>query len=137
MNCLVSVFFFARVGDSEDATVDPVKAAFGRIRPFLSNPEIKPLTKKTSSGAYPSGHTTRVNMVAIILTSMLPEKRAVIWERAEEYAQSRVIGGMHYPNDLEGGRRAGTAMAVLLFQDAAFRADFDVAKAEIRHALGL
>jgi acid phosphatase (class A) len=130
--------FFARVGDSEDAVADAAKPYFGRVRPFLANPDaIKPLVKPSKSGAYPSGHTTRVTMVAIILAQMLPEKKDIIWARAEEYAQSRVVGGMHYPNDLEGGRRAGTAMAAVMFTDPAFRADFEVAKAEVRKAMGL
>ncbi len=29
---------FARIGESEDATVDPVKPFFGRVRPFLADP---------------------------------------------------------------------------------------------------
>ncbi len=127
--------FFERVGASEDATVDPAKKLFGRVRPFLANPEIKPLVPQSKSGAYPSGHTTRVTMTAIILASMLPEKRDAIWARAAEYAESRVISGMHYPNDLEGGRRAGTAMAAVMFTDPGFQADYQVAKAEIHAAI--
>jgi acid phosphatase (class A) len=129
--------FFTRVTDSEDETVDPAKKYFGRVRPFLANPEIKALVPPTKSGAYPSGHTTRVTMCAIIVASMLPEKRDAIWARAAEYAESRVIGGMHYPDDLEGGRRAGSAMAAVMFSRPDFRADYEVAKAELRAALGM
>src|SRR5262249_31401829 len=119
-----ATIFFARIGDSEDETVDPIKKSFARVRPFLADPEhIKPLIKSTKSPAYPSGHTTRVTMIAIILSDMLPEKRDAIWRRAAEYAESRVIGGMHYPQDLDGGRRAGTAMAATLYTMPAFRAD--------------
>ena len=133
-----ATIFFARIGDSEDETVDPIKKRFGRVRPFLADPEhIKPLIKSAKSPAYPSGHTTRVTMIAIILSDMLPEKRDAIWRRAAEYAESRVIGGMHYPQDLDGGRRAGTAMAATMYTMPAFRADFEVAKAEVRKALGL
>ncbi|MCW3477199.1 hypothetical protein [Limobrevibacterium gyesilva] len=38
------------------------------------------------SGACPSGQTTRVTVTAIILASMLPEKKGIIWARADEYA---------------------------------------------------
>jgi acid phosphatase (class A) len=129
--------FFGRVGDSEDETVDPVKAVYGRTRPFLANPDIKPLVKQSKSGAYPSGHTTRVTLMAIVLGDMIPEKRALLWARAAEYADSRVIGGMHYPNDLAAGRMAGVAMAVTMQADPQFRAEFELAKAEVRKALGL
>jgi len=129
--------FFGRVGDSEDETVDPVKKIYGRTRPFLANPDIKPLITQSKSGAYPSGHTTRVTLMAIILGDMLPEKRALLWARAAEYAESRVVGGMHYPNDLMAGRMAGVAMAMAMYTDPAFRVEFETAKAEVRKALGL
>jgi acid phosphatase (class A) len=76
-------------------------------------------------------------MEAIILSSMVPEKRDQIWARVAEYAESRVVGGMHYPRDLEAGRLAGTAMAAVLFSYPQFVADFNAAKTELRAALGL
>lgn len=128
---------FARMGDTEDAVVDPVKAFFGRTRPFLNNPDIKPLVKASKSGSYPSGHTSRSTMMAIVLSSMLPEQRAAIFARANDYAESRIIGGMHYPNDLDAGRRAGSAMAATLLASPTFNTDFEAAKVELRKALGL
>lgn len=129
---------FARIGASEDDVVDPAKPYFGRIRPFLAVPaEIKPLVKQTKSGSYPSGHTTRATVEGIILGLMLPEKRKDIWARVDEYAESRVIGGMHYPSDLAAGRQAGVAMAATLLASPAFMADFEAAKAELRRGLGL
>lgn len=132
-----AAIFFGRVGDSEDETVDPVKKIYGRTRPFLANPEIKPLITQSKSGSYPSGHTTRVTLMAIILGDMLPEKRPLLWARAAEYAESRVVGGMHYPNDLMAGRMAGVAMAMAMYSDTAFRAEFETARVEVRKALGL
>ena len=129
--------FFERVGDSEDETVDPAKKVFARLRPFLTSTDVKVLGPSSKSGSWPSGHTTRVTLQAIILSAMLPERREAIWARAAEYAESRVVIGMHYPLDLDMGRRVGTAMAGLMFADPAFRADFDAAKAELRRALGL
>jgi acid phosphatase (class A) len=129
--------FFGRVTESEDPTTDPAKVFFKRVRPFLANPQIKALVTPSKSGAYPSGHTTRVTMCAIILADMLPEKKDLIWQRAAEYQLSRVIGGMHYPNDLAGGRLAGTAMAAVMYADSAFRADFAAAKPLVRAALGM
>jgi len=128
---------FERMGETEDAVVDPVKAFFGRTRPFLNNPDIKALVKASKSGSYPSGHTSRSTMMAIVLSSMLPEKRTAIFVRANEYADSRIIGGMHYPSDLDGGRRAGSAMAATLLASPTFHADYAAARAELRKVLGL
>lgn len=128
---------FARVGESEDASVDPAKPFFGRIRPYLANPEIKSLGRPSKSGSYPSGHTTRVTAVAAVLTMMLPEKHDEIWRRAGEYAESRVVAGLHYRSDLEAGFRAGSALGAAIMSNAEFKADYAGARDEIRRALGL
>jgi outer membrane protein TolC len=44
---------------------------------------------------------------------------------------------MHYPNDLDGGARAGTAIAVAAMGQADFKADFEAARRELRQYLGL
>ncbi|MFZ5784556.1 MAG: acid phosphatase [Pseudomonadota bacterium] len=128
---------FERLGRTEDVVVGPAKKAFGRVRPYLANPEIKPLAGHSTSGSYPSGHTSRVNLAAIVLGDLVPEQRAAIWARARDYSWSRVIGGVHYPNDLDGGARAGTAIAVAVRGRPDFRADFEAARRELRAALGL
>lgn len=129
---------FERLGDSEDDVTDPAKKAFGRKRPYLAAPDdIKALVKASSSGSYPSGHTTRVTLEGIILGTMLPEKRAEIWARVADYAESRVVGGMHYPSDLVAGRQAGVAMAATALANPAFNADLEAATRELRAALGM
>ena len=128
---------FERIGETEEVVVAPTKKAFQRLRPYLSNQEIKPLVRPSVSGSYPSGHTTHVNVAAIVLGSIVPEKRDAIWLRAKDYAWSRVIGGMHYPNDLDGGARAGTAIAVALQSRPEFKADIEAARRELRQYLGL
>jgi acid phosphatase (class A) len=128
---------FEKMGETESVVVDPVKLYFGRKRPYLSNPDIKALVKPSTSGAYPSGHTSRSVMMAIILSKMLPEKQGSIFERADDYAQSRVIGGMHYLSDIEAGRKAGTAIASALLSNSQFIVDFENAKKELRSFLDL
>ena len=128
---------FSRISETENATLDAVKPIFARVRPWIAHPEVKAFTRPSRTGSYPSGHATQVAIDAIMLSAMVPEKRAEIWARARDYAQSRVVGGMHYPTDLEGGWRAGTAMAAVMFQLSNFRADFDAAQAEVRAVLGL
>ncbi len=126
-----------RIAESEAGTLDPIKPVFGRVRPWLANPDVKAIAQPTKSGSYPSGHTTQVIITAIVMAAMVPEMKYEIWARADEYAQSRVIGGMHYPTDITAGTRAGTAIAAVMFQQPEFQADFAAAKAEVRAALGL
>ena len=89
------------------------------------------------SGSYPSGHTTNATLAAIVMGDIVPEKRDAIWQRAADYSHSRVVGGMHYPNDLFGGKLAGTAIAVALQSRPEFKADFAAARRELRQYLGL
>jgi acid phosphatase (class A) len=128
---------FVRLEETGDAVVAPAKAAFRRVRPWLADPEIKALVRPSVSGSYPSGHTTHITVSTIVMGDMVPEKRDVLWARARDYAWSRVIAGMHYPDDLDGGRLAGTAIAVALRDVPAFKADVDAARRELRAYLGL
>jgi acid phosphatase (class A) len=132
-----AALMFERIGESEDDTLDTAKPFFGRVRPWIANPEVKAIAKPTKSASYPSGHTTRVTIDAIMLSAMVPEKKAEIWARAQDYAQSRIIGGMHFPSDIAAGWRTGTAMAAVMLQNPVFKADFDAAKIEVRAALGM
>jgi acid phosphatase (class A) len=128
---------FVRLEETGDAVLGPAKTAFKRVRPYLSDPEIKALVRPSITGSYPSGHTTHITASAIVMGDIVPEKRDAIWERAHDYAWSRVIAGMHYPNDLDGGGRAGTAIAVALQGRPEFKADFAAARRELRQYLGL
>jgi acid phosphatase (class A) len=128
---------FERLGESEDDALDAAKPYFGRTRPWLANPDVKPIAKPTKSPSYPSGHTTRVCLEAIVMAQIVPEKATEIWARAADYAQSRIIGGMHYPSDVAAGWRTGTAMAVAIMAQPGFQADMAAAKVEIRAALGM
>jgi acid phosphatase (class A) len=89
------------------------------------------------SYSYPSGHSTFGAMTAILLSNMVPEKQAELFARGWDYGQSRVIGGVHFPTDVESGRIEATAMVALMMQNGDFRTDFAAAKAELRKGLGL
>ena len=129
---------FARIGASEDDTLDAAKPAFARLRPWIGHKDtVTAIAKPTKSGSYPSGHTTRVTIYAIVMSAMVPEKQREFWLRAEDYTQSRVIGGMHYPSDIAAGWRAGTAMAAVMMAQPGFRADMDAARVELRGVLGI
>jgi acid phosphatase (class A) len=65
---------------------------------------------------------------------MLPEKAAAIFDRAGIYAHNRVIGGVHYPTDIEAGRIAGSVIDNVMLHDAPFMVDYAKARIEVRHA---
>jgi len=66
---------------------------------------------------------------------MVPEKRAEIMARAAQYAHNRVVGGIHYPSDVEMGKISGSVIAAVLLNRDDFKAGYDVAKAELAPTL--
>jgi acid phosphatase (class A) len=129
--------FFDRVVETEGAVTDPAKAVWKRPRPHLYSDLVHPVVPLSKSGSYPSGHATVGTLMGIELANMLPEKRAQIMARAWEFGHNRVVGGIHYPSDIEMGRISGTVIAQTISTHPDFKAEFNAAKAELRAALGL
>ena len=80
--------------------------------------------------SYPSGHSTRGWTVAMVLARVAPDRAELVLKRAEDYMESRLICGMHFPSDVEAGH--DVAIAVVSHLDAApeFQADLDRARKE-------
>jgi acid phosphatase (class A) len=130
--------FFDRVIETEPAVTDAAKNTWKRPRPHILYPDlIKPVVPLSKSGSYPSGHTTVGTLMAIVLADMLPEKRAAIMARGWEFGWNRVIGGIHYPSDIEAGRLSAVAIAQAIRQHDDYKAEFADAKAELRADLGM
>ena len=129
--------FFDRVVATEGAVVDPAKDVWKRPRPHQLSDLVKPAVKLSSSGSWPSGHATVGTIMGIVLSNMVPEKRAEIMARAAEYAHNRVVGGIHYPSDVEEGKIAGSVIAAIIMQRDDFKSEFAQAKSELRADLGM
>lgn len=91
-------------------------------------PESRPLR------SYPSGHSTLAYSVGVVLASLIPEKSQAILVRAADYAYSREVCGDHYHSDVDASRAFGTALGVLLLNNAALKPQIDAARAELRAA---
>jgi acid phosphatase (class A) len=68
---------------------------------------------------------------------MVPEKTVQIFERVSQYARNRMVCGVHYRSDIEGGRIAGTVIAAFAMQNPEFKKEFDMVRKEIRKTFGL
>lgn len=129
--------FFDRIVETEDTVTGPAKKGWNRPRPHLYSDLVKPVVPLSKSGSYPSGHTTLGTLMGIELSNMLPEKKAALMARAWEYGHNRVVGGIHYPTDIEAGRIAGTVIASDIAGHDDFKAEFEAAKTELRTVLGM
>jgi len=129
--------FFPKVLADGNAVVDHAKDVWGRARPCQAHADrITALLPCPKSASHPSGHATFAYEMAVLLSNIVPEKRAELFERAGYYAQSRVIVGAHYPSDIEAGHLVGTVTAYAMMQNPAFQQEMAAVKAEIRGTLG-
>jgi len=128
---------FAKVLHEEGTVISLGKDRFARPRPFALEPRLDPVIATPPNGSYPSGHSMWAHAAGLLLADMVPERRAQILKRADEYSYNRVVAGVHYPSDVEGGKLAGTTFAAFLFVAPEFQADFAAAKSELRKTLKL
>lgn len=90
-------------------------------RPYLADKRVKLYVDPIdASPAYPSGHTSETRVLAEVLGMLKPEKLGELRAHAEAIAEHRVEAGVHYPNDLEGGR----LLAMLIVGSLVARDDF-------------
>jgi len=129
--------FFNRVTADTRAIFFTTKDLWERPRPFAVSREVNAIGQRPKSGSYPSGHSIRGYMTAIILADMVPERATDLFERGREYGINRVVAGVHYPTDIEAGRIASTVIASALMQSVKYRNDFEEPRAELRAALAL
>lgn len=133
----VTTAFFAKVKLDSGQPSEAIKAFYNRPRPGLADPTLQPLLPLPKNPAYPSGHTTWARMNAIVLSAMVPEKKAEIFARADEYSDDRIVAGVHYPTDVAAGKIAGSLIAQKQLENPAFHQDFEAAKTELRSVLKL
>lgn len=55
--------------------------------------------------SYPSGHTTEAFFFAHLLSELYPDLRDSLYELANAIAMSRIDRGVHFPSDIEGGKK--------------------------------
>lgn len=116
------------------------KRHFQRLRPFNFDSTVKPVCKINDNVAdygYPSGHSLTGYLEALALIQMVPEKRDAILARADEYARSRVVCGVHYASDNIASKLTAYAMMGIMMNNPQFKRELEEAKTETRRALGL
>ena len=118
-------------------TIDQIrvapKAYFHRIRPFEYFKEAT-LTGEDDElrgeGSYPSGHTIRSWLAALLLAEVDPASADAIYARAWEYGESRVIAGAHWQSDVDASRVAASIGYSSLQTSPDFREDMAKAQDE-------
>lgn len=105
--------------------VSLAKKKFARPRPFNHDARVKPCIRKPGSLSYPSGHTAVSRLIALALAEVDPSRRTQFLASADRAALNRVIGGVHYPSDIEAGKKFADRLFAVLSSDEDFRADLE------------
>ena len=86
-------------------TVRPISVIRERDVPqFLSQLVTPPFP------SYPSGHASASGAAEVVLASLFPRKANWLRDQAEEAAESRLFGGIHYRSDNDAGLELGRAV---------------------------
>ncbi|OGR40969.1 MAG: hypothetical protein A2X28_06485 [Elusimicrobia bacterium GWA2_56_46] len=114
---------FKRLKAETDWINVKVKDRFKRPRPFESAPDLKHCLDRIGGPSYPSGHATVARIYALVLSHLVPVRRSEFLARADEAALNRVISGVHYPSDIEGGKKLADAVYARFLKRRTFQAD--------------
>jgi acid phosphatase (class A) len=127
-----------RVEDDVRIHVRAVKERFRRLRPYEIEPRLQPCIADVRGDlSYPSGHAAYGYTMAELLSLMVPERRAELAARADEFAGQRMMCGVHFQSDLEAGRLAARRLMQEIAATPAFAAELHRATTELRAVLGL
>ncbi len=125
------------VADEEETDTKRAKVYFHRKRPWVIDPHVKTCTLETLNqvpNSYPSGHASLAYSLGVVLTHLMPKKSQIILARAAEYAEHRLVCGMHFRADIAASQQYGTLLAVRLMENPTFMTQMDKAKAELHQA---
>ena len=104
--------YFKRLIKEAASVTIRLKYKFNRPRPFQLGPVLgidvtKYQSTTAKTPAFPSGHTTQSVLVACVLGEKYPELKEKLMKTADKVSLSRVVGGHHYPSDIEYGKKLG------------------------------
>lgn len=110
---------------------DNAQDYWGRTRPWLTDSRVQLLVSPIKRPSYPSGHSTTNHVWAHVLSELFPEKREALFKRAYQIGEHRVLAGVHYPSDVEAGKRLAATIYDAIRTDSDFKRELEAARAEL------
>lgn len=110
------------------------KDHFARTRPWGVDPTLTNCDAgkgKKPTRSYPSGHATLSYSVGWTLAQLVPAKAPAILARANDYAFSREVCGVHFRSDTEASHVIGTLAADRVLADPRLASRIAAARAEL------
>ena len=116
------------------------KAYYHRLRPFEMYEEHLLSTETeaelSGEGSYPSGHTMRGWLAALLLAEINPARADTLFARGWMYSESRVIEGAHWQSDIDATRVGASIGYAALHTSPEFLTQLEKAKNEFRWLTG-
>jgi hypothetical protein len=93
-----------------------LKYKWNRPRPFQLAPKLgiqlhKGESYTAGTPSFPSGHAAQSKLIADVLSKIYPLHHDAFQAIPEKVSNSRYIGGLHYPSDIEYGYKIGSWLA--------------------------
>jgi acid phosphatase (class A) len=127
---------FKEAEEETKEAVDTSKNHWKRLRPCppASACARDPEEAKKKSFGYPSGHSSRATVDAILLTQLFPQDADALMQHARDIGWRRVVKGVHTLQDIYAGRVFGQALATAMLSSPAMQHDLAAASEELRAA---
>jgi PAP2 superfamily len=96
-----------------------LKEHYRRPRPSQLCPLVEPMLDQPDTPSYPSGHSLQARLIARCLDAAWPDYRqrhVLLTDLPTRIGENRVIAGIHYPLDAQGGMAAADGTFALLNQ---------------------
>ena len=104
--------------DALDACWD-AKYAYWAIRPFQLDPNMTTLFPTPNHPSYPAAHGCGSGALGRVIGRLFPDFADFMEGKANEAAESRLWGGIHYRSDLNAGLAIGRKVGDLVMERAA------------------
>lgn len=122
--------FFDSLWEETNYFVHELKVRWMRPRPYLRDIRVQACIPGHASTSYPSGHAAVALVTAGVLAQLFPELASELLERGKTIGVDRVLGGVHYPQDVQAGQDLGGLILKALEQNKLFQADLHGLEAE-------
>lgn len=118
--------FFKRLEATANDPKNFIKDTYRRERPYKAFPgAVNALVTPEHGYSYPSGHSTRAWLFALVLGDLDPRHRNALLFSAMQVCNDRVIGGMHYPSDMMASRVLAEELHRILLNNPDFTRDLE------------
>src|SRR5262245_9283234 len=94
-------------------TTQDAKFTYWTARPSMFDPSITTLVPLPNHPSYVSNASALATSPALVLGYLFPRDAAAFKKTADEYGESRLWAGLHFPSDIETSRRMGEQLARL------------------------